>query len=158
MGIALCILAFGLGHLVRDGWPTLNTTQGARILGAVFCTMGAFLLHHDAIDGAVVGVAVLAGFYLDMKHGDGAGADSLKSIEDLALSGLTSVAPMAAAIAVYHETPWAAVLLAAAVVKPLIWWSMWRIRPDRISSWAEPTRISAITFGLLFGAAVAALV
>lgn len=157
MGIALCILAFGLGHLVRDGWPALNTTQGARILGALICGLGGFALHHDAIDGAVVGLAVLAGFYLDMKHGDGAGADNLKSIEDLALSGLTSVAPMAAAIAVYHETPWAAVLLGAAVVKPVVWWSMWRIRPDRISAWAEPTRISAIVFGLLFGAATGVL-
>lgn len=34
---ATVILAFAIGHLVRDGWPALGSTHLARLFGGLWC-------------------------------------------------------------------------------------------------------------------------
>jgi hypothetical protein len=156
MGAMLCILAFAAGSCVRDGWPSLGTTHGARALGALCCALGAlcvFPLEHAAI----IGGGVLAGFYGDQRHGEGQQARDLRDAGFLILSGVTSVLPLALLMGlVTWDARWAA-LIPVGVVKPLFWFPAWEIRPDRWHPWLEPTRVSAIAFGGALGAAVAVL-
>ncbi len=64
--ISLC----ALGGLVRDGWPILGTTHGARALGGFCCVLGGFLATWD-YTGALMGLALYGGFYADVWHGEG---------------------------------------------------------------------------------------
>lgn len=150
--IALCILLCAVGHMVRDGWPTLHSTHLARGLGAAWCYFGALSLFspHDA---AALAAAVWIGFYFDMKHGEGQGpwSGTLHNLPYLILSGVTSLVPLDVALSAitgHYLIPWCL----AGLVKPAIWWTAWAIKPDRFWSFLQPTRVAAITFGAVVGA------
>src|SRR5258708_2585302 len=102
----VCIALFAFGHVVRDGWPAWKdilaglvgtrfewvyhlSTQLARISGAVICGLGALMVHDWTMALELSG-AILAGFYFDMKHGEGQGATTCDDAGYLALSGVTS--------------------------------------------------------------------
>jgi hypothetical protein len=147
MGAMLCILAFAAGHCIRDGWPSLGTTHGARALGAFICALGAL--------DPLVGLAVFAGFYTDQKHGEGQSARGWGDVKYLLLSGITSSIPLMF-LAFTTEVHFALLPLVG-LLKPGIWFAAWYVRPDRWHPWLEPTRVSAIAFGGALGAAVAVL-
>jgi hypothetical protein len=147
--LALCILLFAIGYLVRDGWPaTGRTNLGSRPLGAVLCGLGTWCVAPWWV-ALVITATELLSFYTDQKHGEGQQATSLKDAGTLAVSGVTSLAPVAFLGAYFN--PYYALALFAGLIKPLIWFSAWWIRPDRLWSWLEPTRVSAIIFGVLTG-------
>jgi hypothetical protein len=140
---ALCILLFAVGHLIRDGLPGTGSTHLARAIGAFFCMAGASAVLAP-VPAVLVGLAVVAGFYFDRKHGEGQNARSAADTEFLMLSGLTSVAPLVLLV------PWAVL---AGVAKPPVWIAAWKVVPER--RWLSPTRAAATVFGALIGAAVA---
>jgi hypothetical protein len=174
-----CILLFVAGHLHRDGYPAWKdmlarlvgtpfefvyhlSTQLARIFGAVLCGLGALMVH-DCTMALAVGAAILAGFYFDMKHGAGQGATTWDDAGFLALSGFTSLIPLALVAIWFHGEP-AAMLVLAGFTKPPIWFGWWSLeghhgegRMTRLWSWLMPTRLAAMTFGGVIGAAVALL-
>jgi hypothetical protein len=168
MSVALCIVIFALGHMFRDGWPALHTTHGARALGAVTCMLGAvFVAPYQA---PIIGFGVWVGFYFDMKHGEGQGPDdSMGEIDHnlpfLALSGLTSLIPLTAAMVWFigaHRWPLVFIGLAKPVIWPLCWYALPRsglmrrwILNAAGESFFAPTRIAAMSFGAAIGAAVA---
>src|SRR4051794_38402009 len=124
--IAAAALLFAFGHVIRDGWPALGSTHAARALGAVLCGLGAGLATASVIDGAAIGAAVLAGFYLDSMHGEGQQARDWRDLRPLVVSGLTSVLPLAVAL-IFLRSPWCALLLLVGLVKPGIWFAAWRV-------------------------------
>lgn len=138
MSAALCILLVGFAHLVRDGWPATGSTQLARFLGGALCFAGALAVHSWQV-AAVMAGTVWLGFYLDMKHGDGQGADNWASAGYLALSGVTSLFPLAL---VTHW--WLAMF---GIVKVPIWFGCWHV-PQRF---IYPTRVAAVSFGVVVG-------
>lgn len=166
-----CLALFALGHVVRDGWPAWKTilgplvgtpfewvyhlsTQLARISGAAVCGLGAWMVH-DWTMAAAIGVAVLAGFYVDMKHGDGQGASSWDDAGYLSLSGLTSLIPLAL-LAVFLRGEHAAFIVFAGFAKVPIWFGWWALegKSGRITAvwpWGYPTRLAAMTFGAVVG-------
>jgi hypothetical protein len=167
MATAFCIALFALGHLVRDGWPSLGTTHGARAAGMALCCFGVSFVHPD-FAAALIGVGVWIGFYTDQKHGEGQQARGWADAGYLALSGVTSVLPLAVFVAAFDllpakfgnsgiSGPYFEVLPLVGLAKPPIWFLAWFVRPDRWWPWAEPTRASAILFGAVFGAALCAL-
>jgi hypothetical protein len=153
---ALCIALCAWGHVVRDGFPATGSTQLARLAGAFLCFAGALEMQPHGWHAAVLAGAVYAGFYADARHGDGQGADNWRSIGFLALSGVTSLGPLALIAALVVKGS-AGFLCLAGLVKPPLWWSMWRLAPDRWWAWAQPTRIAAGVFGMVVGGLLAAL-
>lgn len=153
MNVLLCIILFGAGHCVRDGWPATGHTHIARVLGAFLCALGAFLIQFNPLDAEIVFAAVGTGFYFDMKHGDGQGADNLKSYAYLLLSGITSLIP--AAIAFYFYKHYIAYELAiVGALKPPLWGLSWKLLRNYQQTWFQPTRIAAIVFGMLFATVI----
>jgi hypothetical protein len=155
MSALICILLFAAGNIVRDGWPSLGSTHGARAAGAALCGLGAFAVSLDPVAAALIGAAILGGFYLDMKHGDGQGADTPASIGFLFLSGLTSLVPLAEALTL-SRAALAVLVLNVGFLKPGIWLLAWRFLRGR-TDWFLPTRIAAGAFGAVIGEAVALL-
>lgn len=150
MTLAACILLCAIGHLVRDGVPTTGSTQLARFLGAALCFGGALCVHPWQA-AALAGAAVYAGFYTDMKHGDGQGADTPASIAYLFLSGFTSLTPLAIVTA-----PHGIVLcLAVGAAKPPIWVLAWLGNVSGKLPGVYPTRVAATAFGAAVGVIVA---
>lgn len=139
--ISLC----ALGHLVRDGWPILGSTHAARALGGFFCVLGGFLLTWD-YTGALMGLALYMGFYADMEHGEGQRTRGWMDVPYLAVSGVTSLLPLAAA-SWWLYGPWFALVALAGLLKPPVWFAAWRTVPI---DW-QPTRIAAVTWGALCG-------
>jgi hypothetical protein len=163
MSILLCILLFAAGHVLRDGWPSYKamlaglvgtrwewlyhlSTQLARLSGAILCGIGAALVG-GSLFGLIVGAAILAGFYVDMKHGEGQGADTWASYSFLMLSGITSMAPLALVLL----NPW---LLLVSAAKPPVWIIAWAGLRSHQDTWFVPTRVAAGVFGAAIGAAV----
>jgi hypothetical protein len=140
---AFVILLFAAGHLIRDGWPPLGTTHGARIIGAAVCGLGAALVA-ESLTAAITAGAVLAGFYFDRRHAEGQKAQTPADTDFLMLSGLTSVAPVVLL---------APLAILAGAAKPLVWRAAWAVVPE--SRWLSPTRVAAMTFGALIGLALA---
>lgn len=173
---ALCIVLFAAGHLVRDGWPPwrplvltwppllqriFNPTQLARVSGAVLCGAGAWAVH-PPLASLWLALAVLAGFYGDMKHGDGQSATGWRDAGFLALSGVTSLGPLAAVEWWLSGDPHRVLILLVGLTKIPIWFGWWAIeghhgerRMTGFWPWLQPTRLSAIAFGAAIGAMVA---
>lgn len=158
--IALCVLFFAFGHLVRDGWPALHSTHLARFGGAIWCFDG-LLAVADPNTAFFLGAAVWAGFYFDMKHGDGQSATGWRDAGFLALSGVTSLVPLflvagghldLGALTYTLDFHYAPVLLLG-LTKPAIWFAAWAINPARWWTPAYPTRVAAVAFGCVVAAA-----
>lgn len=150
IGTVVCILVCAGGHVFRDGTPATGSTQLARFVGGFICFLGALAVQPPAV-AAAFGAAIWLGFYTDQKHGDGQGADNLKSMGYLALSGVTSLVPLA--LAAGWLLGWRHLgIPVAGLLKPPIWFFAWLAAP----SWV-PTRIAAAVFGALVGALVAAV-
>lgn len=153
----------GLGHMIRDGWPKLPRTFLARLAGGAAVTAGCLAVA-DATLALILGSAVFAGFYTDMRHGEGALADDWADWRDLAISGVTSLGPLIAAAA-WLVSPWWGFGIAAGLLKPPIWIAAWELDPGRfaklVPAWAagltEPTRIAAVAWGALVGVLVTAI-
>lgn len=152
LGAAFCVALFSLGHCFRDGWPATGHTHLARLGGAILCGLGACFSGGWEY-GLIVGSAIWAGFYFDMKHGDGQGADNLKSFLFLALSGLTSLVPLAIALG-FYSTPIYFALPLVGVAKDAIWPLCWKSGIDRLDPGHAAIRLAAILFGGLIGACV----
>ncbi len=169
---ALCILLFAIGGLVRDGYPPLHSTHGARALGATFCLAGALLVL-PWLKAVLVGLGVWAGFYEDALHAAGQGPDNTwisarHNLPRLLVSGLTSVLPVALIGWWLIQERWG-FLEFAGLAKPVIWPVAWYILPksgltrylilppDYQESFFAPTRIAAMTFGAVIGAGVSFL-
>lgn len=170
MMIVLCILLCLAGHIVRDGWPSYKMMLGglvggrlewlyhlsthlARVSGAVLCGIGGGLVGGWSF-GAMAGTAVLAGFYIDMKHGEGQGADTTASYAYLALSGVTSIAVLVGLLA-WLGNPWLSLWLLAGFTKPPIWILAWKYLRNIQATWFQPTRVAAGVFGAVVGAIIA---
>ena len=149
--IALCILLFALGHLVRDGYPATGSTQLARALGAAICGLGAFAVSSWSIALMVAG-AILVGFYTDQKHAEGQRARGWTDVCYLLLSGVSSLVPLAG-LEYYLRGDF--YILVVGLLKPEVWFSAWRFIPVSWSPPAYPTRIAAFVFGATVGIAVA---
>jgi hypothetical protein len=156
MLLLLTILLFAVGHMIRDGWPTLNSTQAARALGAFVCFLGAWATLPIML-AAVVGAAVLVGFYCDTDHAEGQGPwnGNWSNALYLSISGVTSMAPLAVALTLWHMDAWYLVLLCLGFLKPPIWFFWWTFNPNNYWSFLQPTRLAAMTFGASVGAAAA---
>jgi hypothetical protein len=154
--VALCIALCAAGHLVRDGWPPLGSTQLARLAGAFLCFAGALEVQPHGWHAAVIAGAVYAGFYADSRHGEGNEANSWRSIGFLALSGVTSLGPLALTAALVVKGS-AGFLCLAGLTKCAIWPLCWWVKPDRWLPGVYPTRVAATLFGAVVGAIVAAL-
>lgn len=165
------ILLFALGSMVRDGFPDFKTmlrglvgtrwewvyhlsTHWARISGALLCGLGAGLTH-DPEYGVIVGAAILAGFYLDSGHASGQGADNLKSFGYLALSGTTSLIPLALALGFYADRNYF-FLPILGLAKDVIWPLAWKSGIDEIDPGKAAIRTAAIIFYALIGVVVGA--
>lgn len=150
IAIALC----AIGGLVRDGMPPLGSTHAARGLGGFLCVLGGFLTTWDWT-GALLGFAVYLGFYTDCWHGEGMQARDWEDAGYLAVSGLTSLLPLAVASWWLDGAWWVALV---ALAKPAIWFTAWRL-PVKWSHDPEgflvPTRIAAVTWGALVGGILA---
>jgi hypothetical protein len=154
------ILLLAWSHLYRDGYPATHSTHLARALGG-FIAICAYSIPLG-LPGAAVGAAIWAGFYIDAKHGEAqadAGWLNLKGWLLRLLSGSTSVAlPAATAgvLAYFALVPWqlALTLVVAGLTKTVIWPFWWTVRPNRLWSFLEPCRVSAINFGAAIGTAV----
>jgi hypothetical protein len=155
---ALCIFLFAWGHLYRDGYPATHSTHLARAIGGFMALAGAIGAIGPAW-GAAVGLAIWIGFYVDQKHGEGQNATGWRDVGFLALSGVTSLLLAAAVLALRdvlaYRDPWGGLFVLLGLVKPGIWFFWWRVRPDRLWSWLEPTRVAAINFGAFAGWGVA---
>lgn len=146
-----------LGHMVRDGWPKLPTTFLARLAGGLAAAIGAWCIT-DWMMAAALGLAVLAGFYTDLRHGEANRGAWVPGI----ISGTSSIAPIAVTAAMLSLNPWWLGLAVAGVAKPPIWRAAWWLDPGRFASrvpaWAaplfEPTRVAAILWGVLVGALI----
>jgi len=148
--IAATILLCALGHLVRDGFPILNTTHGARALGGFLCTLGGFLLTWEW-HGALLGFALYVGFYADMLHGEGQRGRGWVDVLPLIISGCTSLLPLGLASILIN--PFYGLVVFAGILKPLVWFGWWHL-PIKWNPEAEffvPTRMAAITWGALTG-------
>jgi hypothetical protein len=152
--VAVCIALCAMGHIFRDGWPATRSTHLARLGGGFWCLGGALAVD-PGWHAPVYAAAVWLGYYFDMKHGEGQGADNWASMGFLALSGVTSLALVAGAAA-WLDGPWWALVALAGLAKSAIWPLCWRVKPDRWWAWAQPTRIAAATFGAVVGAIIAA--
>jgi len=150
---ALCILLFAAGHMVRDGYPATGSTQLARALGAILCGVGALAVSSLSVS-AMVGAAILIGFYTDQKHGEGQNARGWRDSAFLLLSGVTSLVPLAASVAAIRFNPAAFYLLLVGFAKPPIWFVSWRVAPTGPHIWLVPTRLAAMVWGAAVGAAV----
>jgi hypothetical protein len=168
MSVLVCIALFAAGHMVRDGWPGFKpmlsgligtrwewvyhlSTQWARISGAAICGLGAW--------SWLVFAGILAGYYFDMKHGEGQGpddtwGDTWTNLPFLALSGITSLIPLTMLSVVFlGANHWPLVFVGLA--KVVIWPLAWNLVNPRWGWFWEPTRIAAMSFGAAIGAAVA---
>jgi hypothetical protein len=157
--IAACVALFFAGHVVRDGWPALHSTHGARALGATLCATGVFALSLDPLIAGIIFAGIFVGFYTDCEHGAGQGADNAKSYLFLLISGVTSLLPLAVALDFSLPQSIAFQYFALAgvgLVKPPIWGLAWLGLRGR-TDWFVPTRIAAGAFGALIGAALAVL-
>lgn len=143
-----------LGHMVRDGWPALGATLAARLAGGALAGLGAWCVT-DWLPAAVLGLAVLAGFYTDQLHGEANRGAWRAGI----ISGCTSLVPLAAAAAGLALDPLWLLIVAAGTLKPPIWRAAWALDPLQFRSdvpqWAaellEPTRVAATIWGALVG-------
>jgi hypothetical protein len=149
------VIAFTtLAHVIRDGLPALGSTHLARAAGGLAVTAGG-LLFFPWPTALVLGLAITAGFYTDMRHGEANKGDWRDGI----ISGCASLTPIAAAAVGLHMSPWWALLVLAGLAKPPIWQLAWRLDPGRftkrVPAWAaplaEPTRVAAIMWGALVG-------
>ena len=146
-----------LGHMIRDGFPALGSTLAARLAGAAAVFAG-LLFVADWMMAAALALAVLAGFYTDMRHGEANKGDWTAGI----ISGCTSIAPIAITAAALHFNLWWLFAISIGGLKPLIWQAAWRLDPgrfaDRVPAWAapitEPTRIAAAGWGIVVGVVV----
>jgi hypothetical protein len=152
MNTVLCIALFAAGHLMRDGSPPLHSTHLARALGAFFCLAGAsaVLAPWPAV---LIGLAILAGFYTDQKHGEGQQARGWTDAAYLALSGVTSLAPLD--LVVWAVTGNGFPIAIVGLAKPPIWFLCRYIGPDRFWAPAYPTRVAATVFGAVIGLVIA---
>lgn len=146
-----------LGHMIRDGFPALGSTFAARMAGAAVVFVG-LLFVADWMMAAALALAVLAGFFTDMRHGEANKGDWADGI----ISGCTSLVPIAMTAAALHFSLWWLFIAVLGVLKPLIWQAAWRLDPgrfaDRVPTWAlpltEPTRIAAVGWGVMVGVVV----
>lgn len=149
-----------LGHMIRDGWPPLGSTFLARLAGASVVGLG-LLLFADWMTAAVLGLAILAGFYTDMQHGEANKGDWTAGI----ISGCTSLAPLVVAAAGLHMSLWWLAALGIGAVKPLIWRAAWLLAPlqlyssvpQRVADLLEPTRVAAAAWGAVVGGVLCAV-
>lgn len=154
------IFLSAIGHVIRDGFPALGSTHLARLAGATVVGLG-LLLFTDWMTAAVLGLAVLAGFYTDMQHGEANEGDWTAGI----ISGCTSLAPIAAAAIGLHMSPWWLAALGIGAVKPLIWRAAWLLAPlqlyTSVPQWVadllEPTRVAAAAWGAVVGGVLCAV-
>ena len=149
------MIAFtALGHMIRDGFPALGLTLLARLAGGLAVTAGCLLLSPWPA-ALVLGLAVYVGFYTDMQHGEANKGDWTAGT----ISGCTSLAPIAAAAAGLHMSPWWALIVLGGIVKPPVWQLAWALDPGRyagmVPGWlarvTEPTRVAAIIWGAWVG-------
>jgi len=146
-----------LGHMIRDGFPALGSTLAARLAGATVVFVG-LLIVTDWMMAAASALAVLAGFYTDVQHGEANKGDWTAGI----VSGCTSLAPVAVTAAALAFNVWWLLIVVLGVTKPLIWQAAWRLDPGRFAKrvppWAvpitEPTRVAAIMWGAQVGVLV----
>ena len=149
------IFLAAIGHMVRDGFPALGSTHLARAAGAGFVFLGCWLIT-DFLASAVLGLAVLAGFYTDQMHGEANKGDWTAGI----ISGCTSLAPLGIAASFLAWSPWWGLVVLGGLAKPPIWKWAWWLDPgryaDNVPAWAapitEPTRVAATIWGAWVGA------
>lgn len=153
MTAAVCIGLFALGFLVRDGFPATGETQLARGVGAFWCMAGAAAVLPPSL-ALAAGLAIWLGFYTDQKHAEGQQARDWKDAGYLALSGVTALLPLAFVAAWLFGPPYLTLALVGLAKVP-VYFAAWRTVPER--GWLQPTRIAAIVFGAVVGAAVAYL-
>jgi len=152
ISVIASVLFCAAGHLVRDGWPVLGSTHLARACGGLLCLAAALVVTGASLEGLLFGAAILVGFYTDMKHGEGNNATTLVDAGYLALSGATSITPLALAAWLIPGGSWVAALAipAAAILKPPVWFLA-----RRINTYGLPyTRVAAVAFGAAVGAAL----
>ena len=137
---------FILGHAIRDGFPSLGSTALARILGGTVCGIGLFFFY-NWIEAIVLTLSVIAGFYIDQKHGEGQRAAGVADFKWLLISGTTSVIATVIALAVFGYYRNAALLFAFGLFKPAYWKIAWSLP-------APQTRWAAMIFGALYGLAL----
>ncbi len=146
-----------IGHVIRDGVPALGQTWLARATGGLAVTAGCLVLFSWPT-ALVLGLAVYAGFYTDMQHGEANKGDWRAGV----ISGCTSLAPLAAAAAGLHMSLWWLGVVATGLIKPLVWQFAWWLDPGRLLNvvpmWAmpltHPTRVAAIIWGAWVGVLV----
>lgn len=179
MTAAVCIGLFALGFLNRDGFPATGETQLARFVGAFWCMGGAAAVL-SPVAAFAVGLAIWLGFYTDQKHAEGQQARDWKDAGYLALSGVTSLTPLVVALstrfldggaagwlvglAFVVDLKVAAIGALVGLVKVPVYFAAWRLFGENENGqrvppfgWAQPTRIAAIVFGAVVGAAVSVL-
>ncbi len=145
------VLLCAVGHLFRDGTPPLGSTQIARAVAGVFCVVGALLLFPLWV-GVAFGLAVWVGFYSDQQHAKGQQARGWQDAGWLAVSGVTSLAPIAI-VAMLTLQPWAWLVFLAGALKPAIWFGAYEV----VSQKNYPTRPAAVAFGALVGVVLVGL-
>lgn len=141
----LCAFLFAAGHLVRDGWPALGSTHAARAIGGALCGLGALVAYGPSWTALALWLAVFAGFYVDMKHGEANTGEARYAL----LSGVTSIALAVIALAAFGHYVAAALVPVVALWKFATWRLCFMVFPQ--TGWFLPTRMAAIFFGFLFG-------
>lgn len=160
----LAIPLVAIGYLIRDGFPALGSTHLARLAGGLWC-IAAGALAWAGWHGCLLGLAIYAGFYSDMEHGEGHRARGWVDVPPLAISGVTSLLPLALVMglnppALLHGflmPDWLAagvVLAAGLLLKPVIWFAAWEFPYPVGHRLLQPTRMAAIDFGAVIGALI----
>lgn len=148
------IVFSALGHMIRDGWPPLGSTLAARVIGAAVIWAG-LLIVTDWMAAGALALAILAGFYTDMRHGEANKGNWTAGI----ISGITSLVPLGIVASFLAWSAWWGLIVLAGVMKPIIWQGAWALDPgryaDMVPGWlamvTEPTRVAAIIWGAWVG-------
>lgn len=164
IGYVIAVLLCGWGHIVRDGEPSFKkllaptnplyhlSTQLARFTGASICTVG-LCFSFSLQTAAILGLAILIGFYTDSKHGEGQGAATLKDVMYLTISGITSILPLVCVLA-YNYGLYALAYMVVGLVKPAIWFTTAPFPKFFAKLNAYTTEVAAGIFGALIGLAM----
>lgn len=152
--VGLGLLLFIIGHVIRDGFPSFGPgeTTLARTVGGLACAAGGSMISFS-IWGALAGLCVGIGFWVDHDHAEGQQARNLSDAFYLAISGISSLIPLALMLLVWHWPNFYNLLvLAFGLAKIPIWFGCWAVVPQ--GPILQPTRVAAGLFGLTVGIAV----
>lgn len=164
MSELVVVLMVAAGYCLRDGWPPLERGLVARWGAALWC-LAAGAVAAPGWVGVMLGAGAAAGLFTDVMHGEGARARGLRDVPALAISGTSSVLPLAL---VFGANPWAlvqgywipdlpvlgGVVAAGALGKPAIWFVAWLLPlpwNHEPTAFLHPTRFAAIAAGAGIG-------